>query len=224
MLPPDQDQTFRDPYDGHHDARQRVSSGGLLAEDLPVDGESPTFSPRPSLSRTRGSGLDTLMRECSLGPEDPWLREPHGFLVKPDFKRQEQQRLYYEKEGGLVGGGGGASSSASRRGSGTQGGPGGSSNGGVLASVIGMARSGGFHRRYFRLEANELSYYRGLTDKARLGTVNLRDVEDVRLSRVEDAPTHALDLVAVDRVFTVGADTRAELARWALAIRGAGRG
>ena len=35
MLPPDQDQTFRDPYDGHHDARQRVSSGGLLAEDLP---------------------------------------------------------------------------------------------------------------------------------------------------------------------------------------------
>ncbi|KAK7248871.1 hypothetical protein SO694_000422102 [Aureococcus anophagefferens] len=206
MLPPDQDQTFRDPYDGHHDARQRGSSAGLLEESLPVTGESPPVGGgRSTMSRTRGGGLDTLMRECGLPPEDPWLREPHGFLVKPDFKRHEQSRSHYERDDAVVG--------SQRRGSKEQ-----ASNAGVLASVIGMASRGGFHRRYFRLEKNELSYYRGLTDKARLGAVNLRDVEDVRLSRVEDAPSHALDLVAADRVFTVGADTRAELARWALAI------
>ncbi|KAH8076397.1 hypothetical protein JL721_396 [Aureococcus anophagefferens] len=206
MLPPDQDQTFRDPYDGHHDARQRGSSAGLLEESLPVTGESPPVGGgRSTMSRTRGGGLDTLMRECGLPPEDPWLREPHGFLVKPDFKRHEQSRSHYERDDAVVG--------SQRRGSKEQ-----ASNAGVLASVIGMASRGGFHRRYFRLEKNELSYYRGLTDKARLGAVDLRDVEDVRLSRVEDAPSHALDLVAADRVFTVGADTRAELARWALAI------
>ncbi|KAH8062633.1 hypothetical protein JL722_3560 [Aureococcus anophagefferens] len=181
MLPPDQDQTFRDPYDGHHDARQRGSSAGLLEESLPVTGESPPVGGgRSTMSRTRGGGLDTLMRECGLPPEDPWLREPHGFLVKPDFKRHEQSRSHYERDDAVVG--------SQRRGSKEQ-----ASNAGVLASVIGMASRGGFHRRYFRLEKNELSYYRGLTDKATLGAVNLRDVEDVRLSRVEDAPSHALD-------------------------------
>ena len=157
------------------------------------------------MSRTRGGGLDTLMRECGLPPEDPWLREPHGFLVKPDLTRHEQSRSHYERDDAVVG--------SQRRGSKEQ-----TSKAGVLASVNGMASRGGFHRRYFQFERNELSYYRGLTDKARLGAANLRDVEDVRLSRVEDAPSHALDFVAADRVFTIGADTRAELAKWALAI------
>ena len=45
-----------------------------------------------ALARTRGQGLDGLVRECALPEDDPWLREPHGYMLKPDFKRPEQRR------------------------------------------------------------------------------------------------------------------------------------
>ncbi|KAJ8608327.1 hypothetical protein CTAYLR_009419 [Chrysophaeum taylorii] len=140
---------------------------------------------------------------------NPWIREPHGYLLKPDFRRPEQlRRNYSESSKSPSEGSSGLSSSTSS-----------SESRNLFSTIQRSLAPKHYARRYFRLEgARKLAYYRSVTDRCPIGEIDLSQVEFIQFSRIKDAPTHAVDLVSRERVFTLGADTREDLAHWCVAL------
>ena len=120
---------------------------------------------------------------------DPWFSEPSGWLSKPDFKRKEQKLSQY-KDGKKP-----------------------------STSMMGAMMKKGYSRRFFVLNGMSLEYYREIDASTPAGAVRLDDVVEVTASVVPDAPPHAIDLRTTDQLFTLAADSDADMVSWALAIQ-----
>jgi hypothetical protein len=72
--------------------------------------------------------------------------------------------------------------------------------------------------RYFVLDGTALKYFKDKNAATESGKVDVSKVESIRLSLIPDAPEHSLDLVTQSRIYTICADSRDALVRWAVAI------
>ena len=118
------------------------------------------------------------------------MEEPKGFLLKPDFKRKEQH----------VGAGGKKLINS------------------VRSIHFRMPGASTYRPRWFVLDGITLRYYKAETDEIEAGSIHLANVNAILPSRVSDAPEHALDLVCADRIYTIAANTREDLVRWATVL------
>lgn len=161
--------------------------------------------------------IGSLISECEHElAGNPWLREPHGYLLKPDFRRVEcRSDNCLDASAAPSPGLATPDLYAPRNNSGI-----GESTAWKLPSSLRMLANNRtrYVRCFFRLEGRMLTYFRSITDLVALGSIDLGKVDHVRLSRVKESPTHAIDLVSSERVYTLGADTREDLAGWCVAI------
>lgn len=168
--------------------------------------------------------IGSLISECEHElAGTPWLREPHGYLLKPDFRRAERKNdVSTEQRTSCL-----DSSAAPSSGTAT-------SELNTTRSMAGISEPSAWKlpsslrmlannrpryvRCFFRLEGRMLTYFRSITDPVALGSIDLGRVDHVQLSRVKESPTYAIDLVSRECVYTLGADTREDLAGWCVAI------
>jgi len=118
-----------------------------------------------------------------------WLENPQGFLLKPDFKRKLQH----------VGAGGKKLQTSVR-------------------SLRIHLPGNSYKSRWFVLDGMILRYFRTQHDDQELGAIHLASVNAVLPSSIADAPEHALDLVCADRIYTIAANTREDMVRWATVL------
>ena len=77
-----------------------------------------------------------------------------------------------------------------------------------------VQRHGGFRRRYFVLDHNDLRYYTDSSLAEYSGHVDLGTVTEVCESTIPNTPPNALDLVTDARVFTLVPATRELMEEW----------
>ena len=64
-----------------------------------------------------------------------------------------------------------------------------------------------------------LEYYKNNTESELLGEVDLDTIVDVVFSKVFDAPEFSIDLVSMERHYTLTAESHLQMLRWAYAIK-----
>jgi hypothetical protein len=124
---------------------------------------------------------------------DEWFIDPKGWLSKPDYKRSAQERSNIQ-----------AQNAASRRTS--------------LTNIF----TGSYKKRWFVLDfkTKELSYYEDNNpEKERIGTIILNNVVGIKYSSVFDKPEFSLDLITLDKHYTISAESHASMVKWALALK-----
>ena len=141
--------------------------------------------------------LQALERSLEDAP-NTWFDQPSGWLLKPNFKRVEQKRAAWDQLAPLT--------SLGRSG-----------------AVASLTTKAAYTKRYFRVDDGKdgkpaLHYYKSPTDGTPAGSIRLSEIITITLSRVADAPPHALDLVGTSQVYTLAAESLADATRWVLVI------
>lgn len=141
--------------------------------------------------------LATFERDLALLSEileenpDPWFKKPSGWLKKPDFKRKGQEIAYVKNpDPSVVPGDGGAYA--------------------------------GYRLRYFLfdIDTKQLSYFKNSEPSCpESGNIDLSYIIDVQPSVVFDAPDNSIDLISADRIYTLVAETKPIMLKWAYAFR-----
>ena len=143
-----------------------------------------------STAASFNKALEKLTDDLEDKP-DAWFNEPRGYLLKPDFKR-EQQTVEYIASGRDMN---------------------------IFARFSGWM--GTYKKRWFVLSMKErvLRYYTSndLTDEK--GFVDLTNIDTVDYSHVRDAGKNSIDLINEEKHYTLTASSREEMHRWALALK-----
>ena len=141
-------------------------------------------------SATLFTSLFELQKSLNCSP-DSWFDAPQGYLLKPDFQREQQKRAFIESGSYKAWGGGLLSTPAFNK------------------------------RWFVLDQTNlELKYYAsGTSLDVCKGRINLKDVESMSFSKVCDAPEHSLDLITADQHYTLVGECAADILRWAHAFQ-----
>lgn len=135
---------------------------------------------------------------------DKWFATPKGFLSKPSFSRAQQDREHVEKEKADI----------SKK-------VGGAFSG--LKAMVKGSVSSTYQKRFFKLniERRFLTYYKDdQPGTVESGFIDISNILDVQLSQISDAPPFSIDLVSIDKYYTLAADSEAQMVRWAYALNG----
>jgi hypothetical protein len=76
-----------------------------------------------------------------------------------------------------------------------------------------------YHWRWWSLSGNVLSYNKDQNARRSSGSIDLSTAISVSVSVVADAPSNAIDIVTAGRVYTIAADTRIDMLRWAKVLK-----
>eukprot|EP00605_Chrysophyceae_sp_TOSAG23-4_P000729 GSChrysophyteH1.ASY1.ANO1.813.1 assembled CDS len=137
-------------------------------------------------------GIDKALEKLTEQLEDKpdeWFNNPRGYLKKPDYKR-EQQTVEYIASGRDMG-------------------------------IFSRLTAAAFKNRYFVLYSNDkkLRYFENAEMKDIKGTIDLLSIDRVDYSHVRDAGPFSIDLISRDIHYTLQAENRDTMHKWALAIK-----
>jgi len=143
-----------------------------------------------STADSLNKALEKLSEELEDKP-DPWFNKPHGYLLKPDFKREQQTPDYIASGRDMN----------------------------IFARFSGLM--GTYKKRWFVLSPKEciLRYFVSADLSDEKGFVDLKDIDAVDYSHVRDAGKNSIDLISEERHFTLTANSREEMHKWALALK-----
>jgi hypothetical protein len=125
---------------------------------------------------------------------DPWFNDPCGWLYKPNFKREAQERASVIEH---------------------------STQQTKPFSWKRMVTGSPYKKRWFKLDIKKriLRYYKGQDEAELIGDLDMGTIVDVTFSKLYDAPEFALDLMTIQKHYTVAAESHAMMVKWAYAFR-----
>lgn len=135
--------------------------------------------------------LISKLAETLEDKPDPWFNNPQGWLSKPDYKRPAQDRANVNDQ--------------------------------LKPKFFDRMMKSPYNKRWFVLntQTRALRYFKDeehFQAENESGSIDLSKVVKVAFSKVYDAPEFSLDLISLDRHFTVVAESHSQMIRWAYAF------
>lgn len=84
-----------------------------------------------------------------------------------------------------------------------------------------MVTGSPYKKRWFKLDMKSrmLRYYKGQEEEEFIGELDMGTIVDVTFSKLFDAPEFSLDLMTIQKHYTVAAESHAMMVKWAYAFR-----
>lgn len=84
-----------------------------------------------------------------------------------------------------------------------------------------MVTGSPYKKRWFKLDIKkrQLKYYKSADDQEMIGELDMGTIVDVTFSKLYDAPEFALDLMTIQKHYTLAAESHSMMVKWAYAFK-----